>query len=303
MPASAQRTGLDDVQVVINTYGRDAWYAGRAIASVLQQQHRPGRIHLIDQNSVPLVLAPEFQAEPSLVVHRRPDARGACARNTLLEFPAAGWIAFLDDDAHWIDGYSERLIALLENDPGLDLIAGAVLDETTGRPYSFRQQLGGRLDHFPGSKLLAGANFLVKAEAFARVGGYDSRLGPGTALPSSEEADLCWRLLVGGARALYAPDLAVLHPPMHFDEVGLAARKAYRYGLGKGALAAIWLIEKHHIYGLLEFIEMTGVPFFSLVRGLLRGDLRQLRIQPAQWWGRQRAFWTLSAQLITRRTP
>lgn len=292
MPASAQRTGLDDVQVVINTYGRDAWYAGRAIASILRQQHRPGRIHLIDQNSVPLTLAPEFQAEPSLVVHRRPDARGARARNTLLEFPAAGWIAFLDDDAHWIDGYSERLIALLENDPGLDLIAGAVLDETTGAYYSARHRLGGDLARFTGSKLLSGANFLVRASTFAAVGGYDIRFGPGTAWPSSEEADLCWRILRSGARARYVRELAARHPPMHVPDAREAARKGNRYGYAKGVLAAIWLFERHHRYGLLEFLEMSVVPIAKGLRAILHADASQVRIQASIFLGRQHGFWT-----------
>ncbi len=132
------------------------------------------------------------------------------------------------------------------------------------------------------------------AEVFAAVGGYDPRLGPGTSLPSSEEADLCWRVLAAGTPARYAPELVIHHPPMHAADARAAARKAYHYGLGKGALAAIWLFERRHRYGLFEYLEMTLVPVGSLLRGLLRGDFRQLRIQPAQWWGRQRGFWSFA---------
>jgi GT2 family glycosyltransferase len=293
---------LDRLQVVINSFGREVRYVERAVNSILGQKHLPGKIHLIDQNSHPLTLPKSLQNESRLRHHHYPDPTCSRARNQAIDLISTGWIAFLDDDAYWTENYTPGVLTVMRRSPELGLIAGAVYDETTGRLYSLRQQLGGRLDHFSGSKLLAGANFLVRAEIFARVGGYDPRLGPGTSFPSSEEADLCWRLLVAGTRALYAPEIAVLHPPMHADAAGPAARKAYRYGLGKGALAAIWLIEKHHVYGLLEFIEMTMVPFFSLARGLLRRDWRQLRIQPAQWWGRQRSFWSQSACILRRQT-
>ena len=293
-PFKTSCTDLGDVQVVINSFGREAHYIERAATSILRQKHRPAAIHLIDQNDRPLILAPGLRNEPLLHHHHHPDRVCSRARNLALRLVPEGWIAFIDDDAYWADNYSENLLAILGSEPAVGLLAGAILDETTGRHYSLRQRLGGRLDHHTGSKLLAGANFLVRADAFAKVGGYDPRLGPGTTLPSSEEADLCWRLLAAGTPARYAPELVVFHPPMHATDSRAAARKAYRYGLGKGALAAIWLFERHHRYGLFEYLEMTLVPFISLLRGLLRGDFGQLRIQPAQGWGRQRGFWARS---------
>lgn len=293
---------LSEVHVVINTFGREVHYLERAISSILLQQYQPGAIHLIDQNDTPLILPHALKAEPLVHHHHAPDPSCSRARNLAVTLAPSGWIAFLDDDAHWQKDFSQHLCALMIRRPDVELIAGSVYDETSGQLYSLRQKVGGRLDRFSGSKLLTGANFLVRAKLFARVGGYDLRLGPGTSLPSSEEADLCWRLLATGAPALYAPEIAVLHPPMHVGDARLAARKAYRYGLGKGALAAIWLVEKHHVYGLLEFVEMTLIPLVNIIRGIFRRDWRQLRIQPAQWWGRQRSFWSMFFRHITRRS-
>jgi GT2 family glycosyltransferase len=293
---------LSDVHVVINSYGREAWYVERAITSVLRQKYRPASIHFIDQNDSPLVLTPVLRDEPLLHHHSFPDRVGARARNQAIGLAPDGWIAFFDDDAYWSNDYSENLRAILNCEPAFGLLAGAVLDETTGLHYSLRQRLGGRLDRFSGSKLLAGANFLVRAKVFAAVGGYDTRLGPGTALPSSEEADLCWRVLSVGTPARYAPELVIFHPPMHVADARTAAHKAYLYGLGKGALAAIWLFEKKHCYGLFEYLEMTLVPIGSLLHGLLRRDFRQLRIQPAQWWGRQRGFWFFALCRVSARS-
>ncbi|MCU0792491.1 MAG: glycosyltransferase family 2 protein [Opitutaceae bacterium] len=290
--SSSRRTDLADVHVVINSYGREAWYVERAIASVLRQVHRPAAIHFIDQNDTPLVLSPALRDEPLLRHHSFPDRRCSAARNHVLQLVPFGWIAFADDDAHWRHDYSEQLLDLLDRHRDVELFAGALFDEHTREFYSYRHKLGGDLSRFFGSKILYGANFVIRAETFAAIRGYELRLGPGSAGHCAEETDLCWRVITRRHPALYAPNLAILHPPMHTEDARVAARKAYRYGLGKGTLAAIWLFEKHHRYGLFEYLEMTLVPLGSLLRGLLRRDYRQLRIQPAQWWGRQVAFWT-----------
>jgi hypothetical protein len=287
------RTDLSDVQVVINSYGREALYVERAISSILQQKHRPAAIHFIDQNDSPVTLAPAFRNEPLLRHHHFPDRVGARARNLALHLIPEGWIAFADDDAQWVDDYSEHLLRLLCTQPSLHLIAGPMIDEQSLSPYTLRHELGGNLKTFIGSKLLYGANFIVRGEIFSRIQGYDTRIGPGTRWPSSEEADLCWRIiLLDGVQCRYDRALAVLHPPMHAADARVAARKAYLYGIGKGALAAIWLFEKHHRFGLFEYLEMTLLPAVNFLRGVLSGDFRQLRIQPAQWWGRQVGFWT-----------
>jgi len=284
--------GLENVQVVINSYGRDVWFVERAIASVLRQKHLPSAIHFIDQNDLPIALSTSLQTEPLIHHHHFPSKVGALARNLALHLVPTGWIAFADDDACWVDDYSEHLLRLLREDPSLCLIAGAMLDEKTRRFYTLRHSIGGKLNSFTGSKLLYGANFVVRAETFSSVNGYDPRLGPGTVWPSSEEADLCWRIIISGVTCRYDRDLAILHPAMHSSDARVAARKAHHYGIGKGALAAMWLLEKRHRYGLFEYIEMTLVPMVNMIRGLLRCDLAQLYIQPAQWWGRQRGFWT-----------
>lgn len=283
---------LSDVQAVINSYGRPAWYIERSVASMIRQKYRPKKIHFIDQNEPPLALAPEIENHPDFQHHHTPIKAGAAARNTVLKFIKTGWIAFNDDDSHWVEDYSEHLKNILGKHAGLGLIAGSMIDETTGHYYTVRHQIGGDLSGFLGSKLLYGANFLVRAEVFQKVNGYDTRLGPGTSWPSSEEADLCWRIITGGTKSLYARELAILHPTMHSADTETAIQKGFSYGRGKGALAAIWLFEKHHYFGLLEFFEMSVVPLINMARGLLRGDWAKLRIQWAVLRGRQTGFWT-----------
>jgi GT2 family glycosyltransferase len=295
-PPAAFLAILHDVQVVVNSYGREKWYVERAIASMLRQKYRPVRIHFIDQNDTPLQLTPDLFTDSLLVQHHRPDKNCSRTRNFARELVSTGWIAFADDDACWADDYSERLCELLTSQPNLRMIAGSMYNDQTGLPYSIRHRLGGRLDTFHGTKLFYGANFLVRAETFVTVGGYDPRIGPGTPWASSEDADLCWRVVTSGASVLYAPQLRILHPPMHTTDAAHAVAKARGYGLGRGALCVIWITERHHRFGLMELLEMTAVPLVKMALSLLRVDWVQLRIQFATLTGRQAGFWRFIRQ-------
>jgi GT2 family glycosyltransferase len=288
-PDPAER--LRDVQAVVNSYGREAWYVERAIVSMLRQKHRPAHIHFIDQNEVPLPLAPGLLQTPGVHHHHRPERACSRARNLVRELVPEGWIAFADDDACWADDYSERLRELIATRPELELIAGSMYDDQTGRPYTLRHRLGGRLDGFIGTKMFYGANFVIRAETFRRVGGYDPRLGPGTPWANNEDTDLCWRVVTTGAKVLFAPQLRIFHPPMHSVDTAEAASKAHGYGLGRGALCAIWILERHHYFGVLELGEMTAVPLGKMLLALLRGNVAQLRIQAATLAGRHAGFW------------
>jgi GT2 family glycosyltransferase len=287
---------LHDVQVVINSYGREARYIERAVASMLRQKFRPGRIHFLDQNETPLCLDPGLFTSNILIQHHHPDRNCSRTRSLARELVPAGWIAFADDDACWAEDYSERLCELLTTQPNLRMIAGSMYNDQTGLPYSVRHRLGGRLDTFHGTKLFYGANFLVWAKTFADVGGYDPRIGPGTAWASSEDADLCWRVVASGANVLYAPQLRILHPPMHTADAAHAVAKARCYGLGRGALCVIWITERHHRFGFMELLEMTTVPLVKMGLALLRADWVQLRIQFATLVGRQIGFWEFLRQ-------
>jgi GT2 family glycosyltransferase len=60
------------------------------------------------------------------------------------------------------------------------------------------------------ARRLVGANLVVRARAFAEVGGYDERLGPG-ALGFYDDDDLGERLLRAGMRLGYNPSAVVRH--------------------------------------------------------------------------------------------
>jgi len=90
----------------------------------------------------------------------------------------------------------------------------------------------GRLD----GDVLAAGNMALYRTAFAEVGLFDERLGAGGRFPSSEDNDLCFRLLEAGYRIVYEP-LAVLEHRA-WRTKGDYVRLRWRYGRGNGAYYA-----------------------------------------------------------------
>lgn len=87
----------------------------------------------------------------------------------------------------------------------------------------------------------SGNNFAVKREWFARIGGCDERLGPGSPGQGGVDMDLFYRLLRAGAQIRYEPESIIYHERQ--NKAGRIARR-WMYGHGMAACCAIWLRER-----------------------------------------------------------
>jgi GT2 family glycosyltransferase len=156
-------------------------------------------------------------------------------------------IAVTDDDcvpdARWV----EVLARELGSDPTLDAVSGRVLPwgpETEGlHAVSSRTSVVGR-DHAGKTvpwEIGTGANFCVRCEWLARLGGYDVRLGVGSPGRAGEDMDVVYRLLSAGARIRYQPDAVVYHER---QPTSRRARSRYAYGHGMGACCGLWMRER-----------------------------------------------------------
>jgi hypothetical protein len=75
------------------------------------------------------------------------------------------------------------------------------------------------------------ANFAAPVEVLRRHGGWDERLGAGSGGMAAEDADLLYRLLIGGTVVRYEPAAVVRHE-WQTRERRLATRWSYGYGIG-----------------------------------------------------------------------
>jgi len=271
--------------LVINTYHRPVEMVERCLRSALNQDIPAHCILLIDQNPDPLVLSNELSQIPHL---RHLSLKTSCvsrARSSA-SIPKNGWLVFCDDDATLYADYSVTLAAAIRRGDA-DLIAGLVCRNDTGRPYSRRQSGGRRQVGFINSKLLLGSNFVIRAEVFHHLGCFNPDFGIGCRWGSSEETLLAWLALDAGENLIFDPTLRVSHRPPYVGRLSDNMNKAYRYGVGKGALVAYWLSSKKNKWpALFELVEMSLTPIALALEGIIRLNPSALPINLATLFGR-----------------
>ncbi len=117
-----------------------------------------------------------------------------------------------------------------------------------------------------------GANTAVECGRAERIGGWDERLGVGSAGGAGEDVDFLYRLMRAGARVRYEPDALV-----HHERQDAAKRRATRTSYGRGIGACCGL---HLRRGDSGGLRMLG-QWTALRGGMLRRALAQRDRQSA----------------------
>jgi len=106
-----------------------------------------------------------------------------------------------------------------------------------------------------------------------RISGFDERLGAGSAGRAGEDADVLYRLLLGGAIVRYEPAAIVYHERLS-DARRLATRAGYAHGVG--ALCAIHLRQGDPFAARMLANWTVGIAR-QFGRALIARDMAQLR--------------------------
>ena len=122
--------------------------------------------------------------------------------------------------------------------------------EVAFKPTNGRRAFAGRI---PPWYVGHGANVAVRRAALLEVGGFDEMLGAGALFEACEDADITYRLLMAGWRAVYAGDALAYH--RQWRSWRERRRTERRYGVGAA------LFTKHlrmgDLYGLRLFAAWT----------------------------------------------
>jgi GT2 family glycosyltransferase/SAM-dependent methyltransferase len=247
--------GAETVAVIVCTRDRPEQLA-RCLESLAGLQRRPDELVVVDNGrgddatrSVALTWGARLVHEPRPGLSR--------ARNTGIAATTSELIAFTDDDVVVHPGWLGRLCAAFTT-PDVMATTGLVLPLSLGseaqqafegvdggfgqgfRPREFGQEW--LLQHRRRSahvwKVGAGASAAFRRGAFDRVGGFDPRLGAGSA-GCSEDSELWHRLLAGGWRCRYEPWAVVHHNHRDTVEEHRVQSRAYLRG-HVAALAVQW---------------------------------------------------------------
>ncbi len=254
---------------VINTYKRPAELVLRSLRASINQKIPPKKIFLIDQNIEPLILPEDILNNPSVIKTSTNKKSVSAARNTIVIPENSEWIFFCDDDGFPCEDYSEKLEKIISENPTLDILAGSIVREDNNEFYTLRHSKGGSLKSFRNTKNLMGSNFVIKTKVFDELGRFDEKFGAGSQWSSSEETDFCWKAYFAGKNMEFFPELIVYHVSPFNESINEGFIKAFRYGVGKGALVSKWLFKKKKIKVIYELIEMLTVPFVQSFRGLI----------------------------------
>uniref|UniRef100_A0AAU2GQN1 Glycosyltransferase family 2 protein n=1 Tax=Streptomyces sp. NBC_00060 TaxID=2975636 RepID=A0AAU2GQN1_9ACTN len=210
-----------------------------AVRSVLDGSTLPDEIVVVDQSDAPNEALKSLQT-PDTVVFRyiTSDTRGISrSRNLAFGYASHPVIVVIDDDCLVAKDWLEVIVrALLQAGPRA-VVTGRVLAGAAEEQGAFAPSLHtddqaaeftGRITIDP----LATFNFALYAETFTEIGPFDSRIGPGTRFPSSEDNDYGYRLLLAGYSIVFEPAALVHHRAWRTERNYLAVRFAYGRGQG-----------------------------------------------------------------------
>lgn len=225
---------------------------GRAVAAVLAQSCSDWDLLVVgqgDERTMRQAVAAAAGDDPRVrFVHQA--GRGLSrARNLAARLARSDVLAFTDDDCEPDPDWLAALAAGFARGDGdsIGLVAGAVLAPPATRRLStcpaiapanalYDPRLTPRRPP-PGWDWM-GANFAVRRDLLARLGGWDELLGAGTDLPAGEDTDFKLRLEAAGVPMVTTPAAVVRHAGGRREGLRAVLRSQRGYARGNGALAA-----------------------------------------------------------------
>jgi GT2 family glycosyltransferase len=249
-----------DATIAIATTGRSS--LAQCVAAVAAGNTQPHEIVVVDQSADDQVAAVIADIGTPIKHVRQARLGLSASRNAATAAAETRIVAFTDDDCVPDADWLSTIVAAFEREPQPQAVTGRVLplgDETNGFAVSSRtnEQPADFHGYTPAWLIGTGANTAVVREWAVRVGGYDERLGVGTAGAAGEDLDFVHRLLRAGALIRFEPAAIVYH-----ERQPKARRRATRssYGRGVGACCGMWLRERdvRGISTLAAWLAMRG---------------------------------------------
>jgi glycosyltransferase involved in cell wall biosynthesis len=252
--------------LVVATRGR-VEEIGDFLDSVLAQGRHDAEVLLVDQNGDDRLSAlVERYAQRLPLRWIRSDVPNAnIARNLGLSVAVGEIIGFPDDDCTYTPGLLERLDAAFRDDPTLAVLTGPAAAPGGGLGSGRWREEGGPITPENVWTSVIEFNLFLRRRVALHLGGFDTRLGPGTRFGSAEGNDLVMRAIAAGHRAVYDPGQLVVHPDKRLSEVAAARAEVYGAGLG-------YVLRRHGV-GAGVVLPFMIRPIGGVLLSLLRGDL------------------------------
>jgi glycosyltransferase involved in cell wall biosynthesis len=258
--------------LVMATIGRTEEVAA-FMTSLQRQSMMDFELIVVDQNDDDRLLdiCRRFQAVFPVRREKSAVKRLSHARNVGIQFCTGEIVAFPDDDCVYPDGLLLSVHEAFLTDPDLDVLTGIAQSPSGGLGSARWNKSAGDIRMDTVWTSVIAFNLFIRASLLRELRGFDEDLGVGAPFGSCEETDLVIRAMLSGARAVYDPAKAVIHPDKSLTPVAIA--RAFDYGAGMG-----YVLRKHHIKPSIY------MAFFVRPLGGVILNLAKLRISAAKYY-------------------
>jgi glycosyltransferase involved in cell wall biosynthesis len=243
--SGARRASLPPTSLIICSRNRPA-LLGDLVESILQGEELPSEIIIVDDSDGPHPsLANRLASEGCQIRYSWTHSIGLSrANNDGIAAASHEVLVFSQDDVLVTPTWFGNIVrALLAAGPG-SIVTGQVRPGEAERSDGFApstiadehpKRYVGRI----GVDVLFVQNMALYCSAAKAVGGFDTRLGPGTLYPAAEDNDFGFRLLEAGYQILYEPRAVTYHRPWRPSKA--YAPLCWNYGCGQGGYYAKYL--------------------------------------------------------------
>lgn len=242
----ASAAAAPTVAVVIPTLDRPD-DVRRCLTSLLAGERLPAEILVVDQSldDGTLRVVEEIGAACVRHVFHQPASQSG-GRNRGAEEASSDYAAFIDDDAEMPPGWLSALTSELVRFDGPDALYGEIVNppghDAGGliAALRFDEAVEWRPPVHPG-RLGWGGHMVVRRSTCLELGGFDTRLGPGSDLYCADDLDFNYRLLKAGGRAVSTPAFHMVHHHAQWRDPDRLPAMWYRYSLGNAAFMVKYL--------------------------------------------------------------
>ncbi len=223
---------------------------GDTIVAIQRQDYVDWELIVVVQgnNPEPLKIVEEAAESDSRIHYLHLEEFGASrSRNAGIATAKYAIVAITDDDCAPAPDWLSVIDEYFSREPELGLLAGSLVAPAAERsgisecPATIVPELvfdPETMEKSPPHFSIAGANMAVRKSMWQRVGPFDEAIGPGAAIPSSEEIEYTIRLENNRVKMRCTPRSIVVHT--YGRRYGLTAVLALgkSYALGQGGIAA-----------------------------------------------------------------
>lgn len=201
-----------NISVIVPVYN-GANFISQAIDSILAQSCAPTEIIMIDDCSTDDTALIVQRYGSAVRYHRQLNSGTSVARNTGVRLSQGNLLAFLDADDLWAEDKLEKQLAVLQNNPQVDLVWGNVI-EFTGDVFNPEASTQPTPGHHPGT-------MLIRRQAFEVIGEFSEDYQQG------EVVEWMTRVLLSEVEQLMLRDV-LMYRRIHGANKGIANPQADR---------------------------------------------------------------------------